>query len=264
VHIESIYWRSRRSYGSTRIQHDLCAVGLRCSPKGVARLMPSRNLVAPRRRKYRVTTQSGHRLPVAPNVVGRTFGVAAVQRPNRVWAGEITYIPTREDWLYLSMLLDLQSRRVIGTRLHSRPMQELALDPLEQALHARRLSTGLSAHSDRGTQYASKAYQELLQIVCSMSREGDCWGNAVVESFFSTLKCELVHDADRYSRRGLSAKARRGSTSGTSGGDVTRAWATSTLPTSNYATSSGLRSNHLSTEPGEAQSVCNLARVMDL
>jgi len=204
LHIEAIYWRSRRSYGSTRVHRDLRANGLRCSQKRVARLMRSHNLVARRRRKYRVTTQSGHRLPVAPNVVDRTFAVAAVQRPNHIWAGDITYIPTREGWLYLSVLLDLRSRRVIGRRLHSRLTQELALDPLQQALQTRRLGNGLIAHSDRGVQYASNAYQALLRdhgIACSMSRKGDCWDNAVVESFFSTLKNELVHEADWYSRR---------------------------------------------------------------
>jgi len=204
LHIESLYWRSHRSYGSIRIHRDLRDLGLRCSQKRVARLMRSRNLVARRRRKYRVTTQSGHRLPVAPNVLDRNFAVARVERPNRFWAGDITYIPTREGWLYLSVLLDLRSRRVIGRRLHSRLTADLALEPLEQALQTRRLGSGLIAHSDRGVQYASNAYQELLErhgIVCSMSRKGDCWDNAVVESFFSTLKCELVHDADWYSRR---------------------------------------------------------------
>jgi putative transposase len=204
LHIESIYWRSRRSYGSTRIHRDLRACGLRCSQKRVARLMRSRNLVARRRRKYRVTTQSGHRLPVAPNVLERNFAVATVQRPNRFWAGDITYIPTREGWLYLAVLLDLRSRRVIGRRAHSRLTSDLALDPLEQALQTRRFGIGLIAHSDRGVQYASNAYQELLHrhgIVCSMSRKGDCWDNAVVESFFSTLKCELVDSADWFSRR---------------------------------------------------------------
>jgi putative transposase len=204
LHIEAIYWRSKRSYGSTRVLHDLRAAGLRCSQKRVARLMRAHNLVARRRRKYRVTTQSGHRLPVAPNIIARTFDVAAVARPNRIWAGDITYIPTREGWLYLSVLLDLRSRRVIGRRLHSRLTHELALDPLQQAVQTRRLGSGLIAHSDRGVQYASHAYQALLRshgIACSMSRKGDCWDNAVVESFFSTLKCELVHDADWYSRR---------------------------------------------------------------
>ncbi|MBV8459481.1 MAG: IS3 family transposase, partial [Candidatus Eremiobacteraeota bacterium] len=141
LHIASFYWRSKRSYGSTRTHKDLREIGLRCSQRRIARLMRSQNLVARRHRKYRVTTQSGHGYPVAPNVLDRNFAVATVEHTNKVWAGDITYIPTREGWLYLAVLLDLRSRRVIGRRLDSRLGAQLALDPLQQAIETRRLDT---------------------------------------------------------------------------------------------------------------------------
>jgi transposase InsO family protein len=147
-------------------------------------------------RRYRVTTQSGHRYPIAPNRLARQFSVATIGQPNRVWAADITYIPTRAGWLYLAVILDLASRRVIGWSMRTRLDQDLALGALKMALRQRGAHGGLH-HSDRGVQYASVAYQQLLgDAGCtpSMSRAGDCWDNAVVESFFATLTKELLVD----------------------------------------------------------------------
>jgi len=152
-------------------------------------------LVARGRRRYRVTTESRHDGPIARNTLGRAFAVA---RPNRVWAGDITAIWTLEGWLYLAVLLDLASRRVVGWAAQETIDTALPLAALRQALERRRLRRGLLHHSDRGVQYASARYQQLLQrhgIAISMSRKGNCWDNSVVESFFSTLKTELHPNA---------------------------------------------------------------------
>ena len=195
----SAYEAARQRYGSPRVHQELRALGLRCGRKRVARLMRADGLQAKRPRRYRVTTQSAHREPVAPNHLDRRFAVAAIERPNpmnRVWAADITYVPTREGWLYLAVVLDLASRRVVGWALRTRLDPELALAALRMALQHRRARGGLH-HSDRGVQYASAAYRQLLReadFTASMSRAGDCWDNAVVESFFATLEKELLLD----------------------------------------------------------------------
>jgi transposase InsO family protein len=161
----------------------------------VARLMREQGLRARRKRRLQCTTDSRHG-PVAANVLDRQFTVAA---PDTVWVSDITYLWTREGWLYLVVILDLFSRRVIGWALHDRITRRLAIDALTMALGHRKPSSGLVHHSDLGSQYASGDYQATLAVhgaVCSMSRRGDCWDNAVAESFFSTLKIELAHDAD--------------------------------------------------------------------
>ena len=153
-------------------------------------------------RRYRVTTQSGHREPVAPNRLARRFGVEQHTGPTAAWVADITYIPTHEGWLYLAVILDLASRRIVGWAVHHRLQQELALRALRMALRHRRVRGGLH-HSDRGVQYASGAYRQLLhtaQFTQSMSRVGDCWDNAVVESFFATLTKELLVDGPFDSR----------------------------------------------------------------
>jgi transposase InsO family protein len=195
VAIAAIHAETRQRYGSPRVHTELRARGQRVSRKRVARLMRQRDLAARRRRRYRVTTDSRHPFPVAANVLARQFTAPA---PDAVWVTDITYIPTGEGWLYLAVILDLYSRGIVGWAMSDRITQQLTLDALGMALARRRPREGLLHHSDRGSQYASGDYQTALGrqgIVGSMSRRGDCWDNAVAESFFATLKVELVHDA---------------------------------------------------------------------
>lgn len=194
-----LFHQSQGRYGSPRIYQDLQALGIRCSQKRVARLLKEQNLVLRKPRKFVATTDSGHALPVAQNLLNREYQVEAVAGLNRAWAGDITYIPTAQGWLYVAVVLDLKSRKVIGWSMKDSLEQILVQEALEMAL-GQRLSTAvpdeLLFHSDRGSQYAAHGYQECLQkqgIVCSMSRRGNCWDNAVVESFFATLKKEEVH-----------------------------------------------------------------------
>ena len=195
LEIAAIHAESRQRYGSPRIHAELTERGCRTSRKRVARLMRVRGLAARRRRRFRVTTQSRHPFPVAPNVLARQFERAV---PDQAWVTDITYIPTGEGWLYLAVILDLCSRFAVGWAMSERITEDLTLDALGMALARWRPPQGLLHHSDRGSQYASGDYQKLLEghgIICSMSRRGDCWDNAVAESFFATLKVELVHDA---------------------------------------------------------------------
>lgn len=194
--IRQIHAQVEQRYGSPRVHQELRALGIRCGKKRVERLMRDDGLRAKSARRFRVTTQSGHREPVAPNHLDRQFAVEQVAQPNRVWAADITYLATREGWLYLAVILDLVSRRVVGWALRTRLDQELALTALRMALRHRGAHGGLH-HSDRGVQYASAAYRQLLAdagFTVSMSRVGDCWDNAVVESFFATLTKELLID----------------------------------------------------------------------
>lgn len=194
--IRTIHEQVQRRYGSPRVHQELKALGIRCGEKRVARLMREDGLRAKQARSFRVTTQSKHREPIAENHLARQFTVERAERPNRVWAGDITYIPTGEGWLYLAVILDLASRRVVGWALRTRLDQELALGALRMALTHRGAHGGLH-HSDRGVQYASAAYRQLLAdagFTASMSRVGDCWDNAVVESFFATVTKELLVD----------------------------------------------------------------------
>jgi putative transposase len=200
VEIRAIHEKSRRTYGSPSIFDALRTRGHRVSEKRVARLMHANGIRAKTVKKWRATTDSRHKLPVAPNALERQFAVTA---PNRVWAGDITYISTAEGWLYLAVVLDLYSRAVIGWAMGSRLTASLASEALTMALMQRQPAIGLLHHSDRGVQYASHDYQNRLAsagIRCSMSRKGNCWDNACVESFFATLKKELIHDA-RYATR---------------------------------------------------------------
>jgi transposase InsO family protein len=199
VEIRAIHRRSRGTYGSPRVHAELQAQGRRVGEKRVARVMRLEGVRAKRRRAFRVTTDSRHGQPVAPNVLDRQFAVEQVGTPDRVWAGDITYVATREGWLYLAVVLDLASRRVVGWAMRHTLERGLALDALRMALGQRQPAAGVLHHSDRGSQYASGEYQALLTqhgMTCSMSRKGDCWDNAVVESFFATLKAEVVDAAD--------------------------------------------------------------------
>ena len=194
VQIEAAYKASHETYGSPRIHVQLVAQGVCSGLNRVARLMRIAGIQARKKRRFVATTDSGHHLPIAQNVLDRQFTVAV---PNECWASDITYIWTMEGWLYLAVVLDLFNRQVIGWSTDSTIDQSLVSRALSKALHMRRPFTGLLHHSDRGSQYASRAYQEQLNqagIVCSMSRNGNCWDNAVVESFFSTLKTELIGD----------------------------------------------------------------------
>jgi putative transposase len=158
---------------------------------------------AKQRRRFRITTDSRHAEPVASNVLERRFAVDAIGEADRVWVGDITYVATREGWLYRAVVLDLASRRVIGWAMRSTLERTLTLDALTMALAQRQPGPGVLHHSDRGSQYACGEYQALLAahgMASSMSRSGDCWDNAVVESFFATLKTELVNDADWHTR----------------------------------------------------------------
>jgi putative transposase len=194
--VRAIHAASGGRYGSPRVHRELAAKGLSASKHRVARLMRENGLRGKRRRKFRHTTDSNHSMPVAPNTLARDFTADA---PNEAWVTDITYIPTGEGWLYLAAILDLYSRRVVGWSMSERITRQLTLDALSMAIAARAPARGLLHHSDRGSQYASGDYRAALAdagIECSMSRKGNCWDNAVAESFFATLKTELVHDAN--------------------------------------------------------------------
>jgi putative transposase len=184
----------RGVYGRPRLHRALRAQGVRIGEKRVRRLMDLARLVIRRRRRFRATTESTHAHPLAPNRVQRMFTIA---QPNRVWAADITALWTHEGWYYLAVVIDLASRRVVGWAGRSTLGTELVLAALHVAVGRRRIRAGLIHHSDRGVQYASAAYQAVLAqhgILPSMSRVGDCWDNAPVESFFSGLKAELPAD----------------------------------------------------------------------
>jgi putative transposase len=192
--IRAIFAKFRGRYGAPRIHDQLARQEVCVSQKRVARLMREAGLKAKGRRKYKATTDSNHGAPVAPNVLERDFHV---ERPDAAWVSDITYIWTRQGWMYLAVILDLYSRKVVGWSLADRMTAELVCDALDAAVRLRRPKPGLIFHSDRGSQYASRAFRRRLwrhQMRQSMSRKGDCWDNAVAESFFATLKKELIRD----------------------------------------------------------------------
>ena len=198
--IRILHQDSRQTYGSPSIWDALRKQGHHIGEHRVARLMRHAGIRAKTMKKWRATTQSQHRLPVAANTLQRQF---TVPRPNRVWAGDITYVWTREGWLYLAVLLDLYSRAVVGWAMGPRLTGDLPEQALRMAITTRRPHAGLLHHSDRGSQYAARSYQQVLAthgITASMSRKGNCWDNACVESFFGTLKRELVYHR-RYATR---------------------------------------------------------------
>lgn len=198
--VQQAHQDSKGRYGAPRIYADLQAQGVPCSRQRVARLMRQAGLRGKGKRRSRKTTDSKHTRPVAENLVQRAFTVA---EPNRIWVGDLTSLWTVEGWWYLAVLLDLHSRRVVGWAMGSRMTTELPLSALSMAYHGRRPAPGLIVHSDRGSQYASWVYQSALRgmgMTCSMSRTGDCYDNAVAESFFATLKRELV-EGQRFETR---------------------------------------------------------------
>jgi putative transposase len=178
LEIRSIHRSSKRRYGSPRVHAELKAQGIRCGRKRVERLMREDGLRAKKRRRHRGTTDSAHAHPIAPNHLARQFSVEQVEGVDRVWVSDITYVPTREGWLYLAVVLDLKSRAVVGWAMKDTLEASLATDALTMALWRRKPGGELLCHSDRGVQYASGDYQEILRehgIRCSMSRKGDCW-----------------------------------------------------------------------------------------
>ena len=197
--IRSFHENSRETYGSPRIREDLVESGEQVGENTVALLMQRAGIVPKTIRRFRVTTDSRKTVP-APNLLEQEF---TVERPNERWVSDITFIATREGWLYLAVIIDLYSRTVIGWSMDKRIKAELVTDALKMALMRRKIRSPLLLHSDQGSQYAAAEYQKELAkngIECSMSRKGCCWDNAVAESFFHTLKTELVHHEDYRSR----------------------------------------------------------------
>ena len=195
--VARIHAEVKARYGSPRMHAELVGRGHDCCVNTVARVMRQAGIAAKTRRKFRQTTDSNHPHPVAENVLDRDFDPG---EPNASWVADVTYVPTREGWLYLAVVVDLFSRMVVGWSMAATMTSRLVVDALEMAV-ARRPegSSGLVAHSDRGSQYASEHYRRRLKqerITCSMSRRGNCWDNAPMESFFASLKKELVHDED--------------------------------------------------------------------
>jgi putative transposase len=190
VEIRAVFAEKKKRYGSPRVYRELRTKGVCVGRHRVARLMSEQKLRARPRRKFVKTTESNHGLPTPPNLLDRKF---TVEEPDRVWAADVTYLPTLEGWLYLAVVLDLFSRLVVGWALSEHNDEALTLAALQMAIDQRQPAPGLMHHSDRGTTYASGEYQDRLAkhgFVCSMSRKGNCWDNAVVESFFSTLDIE--------------------------------------------------------------------------
>ena len=200
LRIAQIYSENSGRYGSPRIYEQLRKEGFKCNKKRVERLMRVLGLKANQKRKFKVTTDSNHNLPIKDNLLNREFDV---NQKNKVWASDITYISTKEGWLYLAVMIDLYSRKVVGWSMQKRMTKSLVIDALKMAINRRDPQQGLIVHSDQGSQYASHDFQKLLwqnKFKSSMSRKGDCWDNAVAESFFGTLKTELVYHSKYQTR----------------------------------------------------------------
>lgn len=198
--VRQFHKKSRGIYGARRICQDMVEDGESISRTRAGRLMKQQGLTSKSKRKFKATTNSNHGRPVAPNLLNREF---LLDQPNTVYAGDITYIQTDEGWLYLAVLIDLYSRAVVGWSMSERINAQLANDALLMSIWKRKPHKGLMLHSDRGSQYASDLYQKTIKdhgFICSMSRKGNCWDNAPSESFFHTLKTELVHHR-RYQTR---------------------------------------------------------------
>jgi len=192
IHVRETHLRSRCRYGSERVMRALRKRGVRVGKNRVARLMREQSLIARRKRRFRVTTASDHSLPIAPNLLEQKFTASA---PDRIWVGDMTYVWTREGWMYLAVLVDVFSRRVVGWAMRPYLTRDLPMEALRRAVELRRPAPGLIHHTDRGSQYASKDYHALMKtwkMRPSMSRSGNCFDNAMAESFFATLEFELL------------------------------------------------------------------------
>lgn len=203
VHIRTVHRESRGAYGWPRIWRELLARDVRVGKTRVQQLMQCHGIRAKGRRRFKVTTDSGHALPIAPNLLARQF---TVNEPDKVWAGDITYIPTDEGWLYLAVVIDLFSRQVVGWSLREDMARDIAIDALRMAWFKRHpdRQAGLIFHSDRGSQYASEDFRQALReygMTASMSRRGNCWDNACSETLFGSLKVERLHGQRFVSRR---------------------------------------------------------------
>jgi putative transposase len=204
--MQQLHRQTKERYGAVKLWRALLASGVACGRHRVARLRRQYGLMARRVRRFRVVIEHHQFAPPAPNRLQQVFVAPA---PNRIWAGDLTAIATRAGWVYLAVILDLYSRRVIGWAMSPRPDQHVALTALQMAMTHRRPRPGLIHHTDQGATYTSVAYQrQLVQtgLVASMSRKGNCYDNAVVESFFSTLKNELVHERDYHTREEAQAE----------------------------------------------------------
>jgi putative transposase len=195
VHIRAVFAANRGAYGWPRVWRQLLRQGVRVGKLRVQRLMRQHGIRARGKRRFRITTDSRHGLPVAPNLLDRNFTAAS---PNRAWAGDVTYIPTEEGWLYLAVVMDLFSRRIVGWSMRGDMRSEIVIDALEMAWFQRSpdKDRGLIFHSDRGSQYASREFNQVLdecRITPSMSRKGNCWDNACSETLFGSLKVERLH-----------------------------------------------------------------------
>lgn len=198
--IRAVHAELKGAYGSPRITKELCDRGFPASKARVDRLMQENGIRARHKRRYKATTDSKHNLPVAPNLLERNFTPEA---PNQVWTADLTYIWTDEGWLYLAVVIDLFNREVVGWSMKPRMTADIVIDALTMAWFRKKPAPGLIHHSDRGSQYASGAFQARLKkygMICSMSRKGNCWDNACSESFFNSLKNERVHGT-RYGTR---------------------------------------------------------------
>lgn len=190
--IEKLHNDSRNTYGSPRIFQKLKKAGEKVSKNTVAKLMSKNNIKAKTKKKFKITTDSKHNLNISPNLLARNF---SPERPNQAWCGDITYISTNEGWLFLATVIDLYSRKIIGWSMNKRMKKSLVVDAMKMAIGQRKIDHNLIFHSDRGSQYCSYDFRKILKfnhISQSMSRKGNCWDNAVAESFFSTLKKDLV------------------------------------------------------------------------
>lgn len=204
--IIQIFTRHQSRYGATRITDELREKGEKCSKNRVARRMKHLSLYAKAKKKFKITTDSKHHLPVAPNLLNRDFAAHAA---NQKWCGDISYVWTDEGWMYLAVVIDLYSRAVIGWSIQPTMSRQLVCDALMMAVWRRRFPRGVLFHSDRGSQYCSSDFQKMLKsfgFICSMSRRGSCWDNAVAESFFHSLKTELIY-TERYATREIAKQS---------------------------------------------------------
>jgi len=205
VHIRRVHLQSRRAYGTVKTWRELQAQSITCGKHRVARLRKRDGIEAQRKRRFRLTVQNRNAAPAAPNLLRQQF-VAA--QPDRIWVGDMTFIRTRAGFLYLAVLLDLFARRIVGWSMHDRPNLEVTLRALDMALTQRRPAPGLVHHTDQAPLYSAYEYRERMQshgLVPSMSGRGNCYDNAVAESFFSNLKNELVHHCDFHTREAARA-----------------------------------------------------------